>query len=79
MQSGVFYGFTGLVREIIIRINSEKNEQHKVIATGEMAEMIAAETTSMINFVDKLLTLKGLKIIYDKNEKYLKNKANDFM
>ncbi len=78
MQSGVFYGFTGLVKEIIMRINNEKNEQHKVVATGEMAEMIAIETSSMINFVDKLLTLKGLKIIYDKNkDKNFKEMASE--
>lgn len=66
MQAGILYGFVGLVKEIVERINKERKTKHKVIATGEMAELIAGET-SVIDIVDPLLTLKGLKIIYNKN------------
>lgn len=68
MQSGILYGFVGLVKEIIQLINKESRTHHKVVATGEMAELIAAETP-VIEQVDLLLTLKGLKIIYDRNKR----------
>jgi len=66
MQSGIFYGFVGQVDELARRMKKELGEKTKVIATGGLAELIARESTS-IDLVDPLLTLWGLKIIYEKN------------
>lgn len=67
MQSGIFYGFAGLVEYIIKRIKRElKCDNVTTIATGGFAEIIADEITA-IDHVDKLLTLNGLKYLYDLN------------
>jgi type III pantothenate kinase len=68
MQSGIFYGYVGQVDYIIKRIKDEINEKNiKVIATGGMASLIATESCE-IDKVNELLTLEGLKIIYEKNK-----------
>ncbi len=67
MQSGIFYGFAGLVEYIIKRIKRElKCDGITTVATGGFAEIIANEISS-IDYVDKLLTLNGLKYLYDLN------------
>jgi type III pantothenate kinase len=67
MQSGIIYGYVGLVDKIIDMMKMEfKNKDVKVIATGGLSSLIASET-DRIDFVDKFLTLEGLRIIYDKN------------
>lgn len=67
MQSGIFFGFAGLVEYIVKKIKREmKSENVKVIATGGFSEVIAGEI-SCIDEVDKLLTLSGLKYLYDLN------------
>lgn len=67
MQSGIFYGFAGLVEYLIKKMKREMNcENIKVVATGGFAEVIAKEI-SCIDYVDKLLTLEGLKYLYDIN------------
>ena len=67
MQSGIFYGFAGLVEYIIKRIKRElKRGDVTTVATGGFAEIIANEISS-IDHVDKLLTLNGLKYLYDLN------------
>ena len=67
MQSGIFYGFAGLVEYIIKRIKRElKCDNVTTVATGGFAEIIANEISS-IDYVDKLLTLNGLKYLYDLN------------
>ena len=67
MQSGIFYGFAGLVEYIVKKIKKEMHtEGVKVIATGGFSEIIASEI-SCIDHVDKLLTLQGLKYLYDLN------------
>ncbi len=68
MQSGIFYGYVGQVDYIVRRIKDEINEKNiKVIATGGMASLIAIDS-SEIGKVDGLLTLEGLKLIYEKNK-----------
>ncbi|TSB45028.1 type III pantothenate kinase [Alkalicoccobacillus porphyridii] len=68
MQAGTFYGYIGQVEGIIARIKKEAKPHTNptVIATGGLAELLGPETTS-IDVVDPLLTLKGLKTIYEKN------------
>ena len=68
MQSGIIYGYVGLVDKIVKMMKEElDNEEIKVIATGGLSSLIASETNS-IDCVDKFLTLEGLRIIYDKNK-----------
>lgn len=67
MQSGIVYGFSGLVEYLVKKIKGEmKCEKITVIATGGFSEIIAAEI-KCIDKVDKLLTLDGLKYLYDLN------------
>jgi type III pantothenate kinase len=71
IQSGLIYGYVGLVDYIIERIIDELKEEGEVkniIATGGFASLIGTES-KYINRIDKLLTLEGLRIIYEKNKK----------
>ncbi|MBO5328116.1 MAG: type III pantothenate kinase [Clostridia bacterium] len=64
MQSGIVFGFAGLVEYIVKKIKKElKCDDVKTIATGGFSEVIAKEI-SCIDYVDKLLTLEGLKYLY---------------
>ncbi|MFC5530038.1 type III pantothenate kinase [Cohnella yongneupensis] len=66
MQAGIIFGYAGQVDGIVRRICKEFNVQPKVIATGGLAELISEETET-IEHVDPLLTLEGLRIIYERN------------
>ncbi len=67
MQSGIIFGFSGLVDNIIKKIKKElKLEDIKVVATGGLGEIIAKEVRS-ISCVDRTLTLDGLRRIYELN------------
>jgi type III pantothenate kinase len=63
MQSGLVFGYIGLIEGIIARIQQELGEKAKVVATGGYAELIAKETP-VIDVVNKDLTLIGLRLIY---------------
>ncbi len=67
MQSGLFYGYAGLVEGIIVRMKEELGKNSKVVATGGQAPMIA-EGTSAIDFLEPNLILEGLRIIYERNK-----------
>ncbi len=66
MQSGVVLGFAGLVEGLVKRLKAELDPKAKVIATGGLADVIAA-ATDVIDVVDHELTLKGLRLIYELN------------
>ena len=67
MQAGIFYGFAGLVEYIVKKIKRElKSENITTVATGGFSEIIAKEITC-IDYIDKLLTLEGLRYLYELN------------
>lgn len=67
MQSGILYGFVGQVEGIVGRMKEQCKEEPLVIATGSLAKLISNET-KMIDVVDPFLTLKGLHVIYKRNQ-----------
>ena len=67
MQSGIFYGYLGLVGELIKRIKKELGKDALVIATGGEAELIGNES-SVIDKINPFLTLEGLRLIYEMNK-----------
>ena len=67
MQSGIVFGYVGLIEGIVARIQQELGEKAKVVATGGWAELIAEETT-VIDVVNPNLTLIGLRLIYLMNQ-----------
>lgn len=67
MQAGLVYGYIGQVEYIVNKIKEEMRMPNmKVVATGGLGSIIYPET-KVIDDYDVLLTLKGLKIIYEKN------------
>ena len=65
MQSGILFGYVGLIEGLVARFKKEMGEA-RVIATGGLAEVIAKESTC-IEVVDQWLTLEGLRIVYEMN------------
>jgi type III pantothenate kinase len=68
MQSGIVFGYVGQVDYIVRRMKLEMKEKKevKVIATGGLARMLASESET-IDEINGLLTLEGLRIIYERN------------
>ena len=67
MQSGLIFGYVGLVEGIVTRIQRELKEKALVVATGGYAKLIAKETT-VIDEVNPNLTLVGLRLIHQMNK-----------
>jgi type III pantothenate kinase len=63
MQSGFFFGLVGLVEGMVARFRNELGEEMRVIATGNLAELIARETDA-IEILAPWLTMDGLRLVY---------------
>jgi type III pantothenate kinase len=66
LQSGMVYGFAGQVDGIVKRVRAEIGATAPVVATGGLAELIAPHAET-IDTVDPLLTLEGLRLVWDRN------------
>jgi type III pantothenate kinase len=67
MESGLFYGYVGMVEGLVRRMSDELGGHAMCIATGGLADVIAPET-SLIEHVDADLTLQGLRIVWERNQ-----------
>ncbi|MDO8616635.1 MAG: type III pantothenate kinase [Dehalococcoidia bacterium] len=67
VQSGILFGYVGLIEGIVGRIKEELGGNPKVIGTGGYAEIIGRETT-VIDVINPDLTLEGLRIIFELNK-----------
>ncbi|MDD5368865.1 MAG: type III pantothenate kinase, partial [Anaerolineaceae bacterium] len=66
IQAGFIFGFVGLVKELVARMQAELGGNAHVIATGGLAELIAPET-AVIDAMEPDLTLIGLRLMYEMN------------
>lgn len=68
MQAGIIYGYVGMVDYLIDKMEEELGVKSKeVIATGGLSSVIASESKK-ITKIEKMLTLEGLRLIYEKNK-----------
>jgi type III pantothenate kinase len=66
MQSGLYYGYVGLVDALVDRVRGELDPAAKIVATGGYAHLLASGS-SRIQEVDPHLTLRGLAVLYVRN------------
>ena len=67
MQSGMFYGYVGQVEGLVTRMKAEMGDHVTVVATGGLAQLISS-ATDCIDHVEPMLTLEGLRLIYERNK-----------
>jgi type III pantothenate kinase len=68
IRSGIVFGFAGQVDGIVGRLRAELGEDTTVIATGGLARVLVPSVRETIDAVDDLLTLTGLRLIWERNE-----------
>lgn len=66
MQSGLYYGYLGLVEGLVGRMRDELGGDPKIVATGGLAGLLLAGS-SLVDHLDPWLTLTGLRILYERN------------
>ncbi len=67
IQAGIYFGYIGLVNEILRKMIDELGEQPRIIATGGLAFLIA-QSSDLIEITDENLMLEGLRLIYEKSQ-----------
>ena len=67
IRSGIAYGFAGQVEGIVRRLRGELGNDFKVVLTGGLAHVVVPFIRETIDDVDDLLTLTGLRLIYERN------------
>ncbi len=67
IQSGIFWGYVGLVREICTRIKGERNREMKIVATGGLAPLIQ-QNVDLFDVLEEDLTMHGLTVIHAYNK-----------
>jgi len=67
IQAGIYFGYSGLVNEILRKMIDELSEKPKIIATGGLAFLIV-ESSDLIEMTDENLMLEGLRLIYEKDQ-----------
>ncbi len=67
MQSGLYYGYAGLVDRVLAQMIAEMGSKPRVIATGGLAPVIA-NASRFIEKVDETLTLDGLRFVYERSQ-----------
>jgi type III pantothenate kinase len=67
MQSGLFFGYIGLISNIVDKFKSELGGEAYVVSTGGFASQISPEVRS-IEIYEPHLVLEGLKIIFERNK-----------
>ncbi len=67
VQSGLYYGYVGLIDGILERLIAELGGNIKIVATGGLAPLLGGGS-KYIREIDDLLTLEGLRIIYERNQ-----------
>jgi type III pantothenate kinase len=74
VQSGLYYGYLGLIDGILERLLAELGDDVKVVATGGLAPLMGGGS-KYIREIDDLLTLEGLRIIYERNQAHGKRRG----
>ena len=67
MQSGLFFGYVGMVEGLVHRLRAELGGTAYCVATGGLADVIAPET-DVVDAVDRDLTLQGLRMVWERNK-----------